>query len=109
MADKYTADELNKLGQKELVGLVLSMQDEVSRLNTNLETLIEAVRADNQNHFGRTTERHDQIVGTKYDLNPYEKDILFLFCGTRRDRIRGLLYEGLSAGFCYPHSFRGWL
>ena len=53
MADKYTADELNKLGQKELVGLVLSMQDQVSRLNTNLETLIEAVRADNQNHFGR--------------------------------------------------------
>ena len=45
MADKYTADELNKLGQKELVGLVLSMQDQVSRLNTNLETLIEAVRA----------------------------------------------------------------
>ena len=63
MADKYTADELNKLGQKELVGLVLSMQDQVSRLNTNLETLIEAVRADKQNHFGRQTERLDQIVG----------------------------------------------
>ena len=63
MADKYTADELNKLGQKELVGLVLSMQDQVSRLNTNLETLIEAVHADNQNRFGRQTERLDQIVG----------------------------------------------
>ena len=35
-----------------------------------------------------------QIVGTKYDLNPYEKDILFLFCGKRCDRIKGLLWEG---------------
>lgn len=30
-----------------------------------------------------------QIVGTKYNLNPYEKDILFLFCGKRCDRING--------------------
>ena len=32
-----------------------------------------------------------QLVGTKYDLNPFEKDILFLFCGNRCDRIKGLL------------------
>ena len=35
-----------------------------------------------------------QLVGTKYNLNPYEKDILFLFCGKRCDRIKGLLWEG---------------
>ena len=35
-----------------------------------------------------------QIVGTKYSLNPYDKDILFLFCGKRCDRIKGLLWEG---------------
>jgi transposase len=35
-----------------------------------------------------------QIVGTKYNLNPYEKDLLFLFCGKRCDRIKGLLWEG---------------
>ena len=35
-----------------------------------------------------------QLVGTKYSLNPYEKDILFLFCGKRRDRIKVLLWEG---------------
>ena len=34
------------------------------------------------------------IIGTKYDLNPFEKDVLFLFCGSRGDRIRGLLWEG---------------
>ncbi len=35
-----------------------------------------------------------QIIGTKYDLNPFEKDVLFLFCGKRADRIKGLLWEG---------------
>ena len=35
-----------------------------------------------------------QLVGTKYDLNPFEKDVLFLFCGSRSDRIKGLLWEG---------------
>lgn len=32
-----------------------------------------------------------QIIGTKYDLNPFEKDVLFLFCGVRGDRIKGLI------------------
>ena len=36
-------------------------------------------------------------------MDPLEAGTLYLFCGTRNDRIRGLLYEGLSAGFCYPH------
>ena len=27
-------------------------------------------------------------------MDPMEEGTLFLFCGTRRDRIRGLLYEG---------------
>ena len=35
-----------------------------------------------------------QLVGSKYDLNPYEKDVLFLFCGKRCDRIKGLVWEG---------------
>ncbi len=35
-----------------------------------------------------------QIIETKYDLNPFDKDILFLFCGHRHDRIKGLLWEG---------------
>lgn len=32
---------------------------------------------------------------------------LFLFCGKRCDRIKALLWEELSAGFCYPHIFFG--
>lgn len=35
-----------------------------------------------------------QIVGTTFDLNPFQKDVLFLFCGKRADRIKGLLWEG---------------
>ena len=31
-----------------------------------------------------------QLIGTRYDLNPFEKDVLFLFCGGRGDRIKGL-------------------
>lgn len=35
-----------------------------------------------------------QLVSTGYDLDPFEKDVLFLFCGGRNDRIKGLLWEG---------------
>ena len=35
-----------------------------------------------------------QIIGTTFDLNPFQKDVLFLFCGRRSDRIKGLLWEG---------------
>lgn len=35
-----------------------------------------------------------QVIGTKFDLNPFQKDVLFLFCGKRSDRIKGLLWEG---------------
>ncbi|WP_264474179.1 IS66 family insertion sequence element accessory protein TnpB [[Clostridium] scindens] len=34
------------------------------------------------------------MIGTKYDLNPFEKDVFFLFCGCRTDRLKGLLWEG---------------
>ena len=37
-----------------------------------------------------------QLIRTKYDLNPFEKNVLFLFCGCRGDRIKGLLWGGTS-------------
>ena len=42
------------------------------------------------------------LVRLNYGINPLD-GTLFLFCGTKRDRIKGLLFEGLSADFCYPH------
>jgi len=35
-----------------------------------------------------------QIRGSRYDRNPFEKGTLFLFCGRRSDRIKGLLWMG---------------
>ncbi len=35
-----------------------------------------------------------QIVGSRYKLDPFEKGTLFLFCGRRSDRIKGLLWMG---------------
>ena len=67
MAQNYTAEELNKLGQKELVSMVLSLQDQVGKLNDNLERLIEQIRISNSNLYGRRTERLDQIAG-QYSL-----------------------------------------
>ena len=34
------------------------------------------------------------IIGDKYKKNPFEKGTLFLFCGQRSDRIKGLLWQG---------------
>ena len=34
------------------------------------------------------------IIKFNFQLDPYEKDILFLFCGRRSDRINGLVWEG---------------
>ncbi len=30
----------------------------------------------------------------RFNLDPYDKNTLFLFCGKRTDRIKGLLWEG---------------
>jgi transposase len=35
-----------------------------------------------------------QIIGDKYKQNPFEKGTLFLFCGKRSSRIKGLLWMG---------------
>ena len=35
-----------------------------------------------------------QIIEGSYGMDPYERDVLFLFCGRRGDRIKALLWEG---------------
>lgn len=34
------------------------------------------------------------IIQEQFQMDPGEKDILFLFCGSRSDRIKGLVFEG---------------
>ena len=36
------------------------------------------------------------IIGDRYHQNPFEKGTLFLFCGRRSDRIKGLLWMAVS-------------
>ena len=39
------------------------------------------------------------IIGDRYGQNPFEKGTLFLFCGKRSDRCKGLLlYKRFEAG-----------
>ena len=45
------------------------------------------------------------LIKLNYGLNTLEKGTLFLFRGKRTDRCRGLMFEGLSEYFCYPHIF----
>lgn len=33
-------------------------------------------------------------IRLRYNKDPLEKDTLFLFCGTRKDRIKGILWTG---------------
>ena len=34
------------------------------------------------------------IVKFQFNLDPYDKNTLFLFCGKKTDRIKGLVWEG---------------
>ena len=46
------------------------------------------------------------LVEYTYNVNPYRENVLFLFCGkTSSWKIKGLIWENLSAHFCYPHIF----
>ena len=44
------------------------------------------------------------IVQQQYQLDLFNNSV-FLFCGRRRDRLKVLLWEDLSAVFCYPNIF----
>lgn len=34
------------------------------------------------------------IVKEQFRLDPFQKDVLFLFCGSRQDRFKGLVWDG---------------
>lgn len=41
------------------------------------------------------------IVSLRYGIDPLTPGTLFLFCGTRRDRIKGLVYTGIGFYLLY--------
>ena len=42
------------------------------------------------------------MIRESFGCDPYEKNVLFLFCGRRTDRIKGLIFEG--DGFCLVYA-----
>lgn len=40
-------------------------------------------------------------VRLHYGMDPLEEGTMFLFCGTKKDRIKGLIYEGDGFCLCY--------
>ena len=54
-------------------------------------------------HFG--IDFLTALIESKLGSKPFVPDTLYLFCGRRTDRIKGLVWESLSAAFCYPHIF----
>jgi transposase len=42
-----------------------------------------------------------RIIGDKYKQDPFEKGTLFLFCGRRTNRIKGLLWMGDGFALLY--------
>ena len=42
----------------------------------------------------RGIEGLSSLIKFQFQLDPFQKDILFLFCGKRTDRIKGFFWEG---------------
>lgn len=92
MAQIYSPEELNNLSQETLVAVILSMQDQLSQLNANMERLIEQIADVNNKRYGRSCEKLDVIVGqlelelifneaealteTLYVVEPAEEDVI---------------------------------
>lgn len=49
----------------------------------------------------RGIEGLSSIIRFKFNLDPYDKDTIFLFCGKRCDRIKALVWEGDGFLLCY--------
>ena len=48
-----------------------------------------------------------QIVEGQYHLDPFEKNVLFLFCGRKSDRIKALVWEGDGFLLLYKRTVDG--
>ena len=92
MTKIYSPEELNSFNRETLVAVTLSMQDQLARLNTNMERLIEQIASANNHRYGRSSEKLDVIAGqlelelifneaealteTLYVVEPTEEDVI---------------------------------
>lgn len=43
------------------------------------------------------------LIKEGFDMDPYQKDVLFLFCERRTDTIKGLVFEGDGSLLLYKN------
>ena len=73
MAKTYTAEELQKCDKEMLAAIILSMQDQITTLNQNMEKLIEQIAAANNHRYEQKFEKMDVIDGQLNLFNESEK------------------------------------
>ncbi|MCD8019519.1 MAG: transposase [Clostridiales bacterium] len=73
MEKKYTVEQLNNFSRQELVTLFLSQQEQLVKMNENIDSLIEQIRIANQQRFGRHTEKLSEIPGQLSFFNEAEQ------------------------------------
>ena len=113
----YLPEELNSFSRETLVAVLLSMQDQLTQLNTNMERLIEQIASANNHRYGRSCEKLDVIAGqleleiifneaealteTLYVVEPAEEDVIQV---TRRKKKGKRESQGASCGsdLSYP-------
>ena len=52
MTKIYSPEELNSFSRETLVAVILSMQDQLARLNTNMERLTSQIASANNHRYG---------------------------------------------------------
>ena len=63
MDQKLTPDKLNGLPKDALILLIMSMQDQLTALNSKLDDLTEQIAVANSHRYGRSTEKLSQFAG----------------------------------------------
>ena len=92
MTKIYSPEELNSFSRETLVAVIQSMQDQLARLNTNMERLTSQIASANNHRYGRSSEKLDVIAGqlelelifneaealteTLYVVEPAEEDVI---------------------------------
>ena len=92
MSKIYSPEDLNSFSKETLVAVILSMQDQLSQLNANMERLIEQIADASNKRYGRSSEKLDVIAGqlelelifneaealteTLYVVEPAEEDVI---------------------------------
>ena len=63
-------------------------------LNDNGFTFSKVILAVGRSDLRKGIDGLCASIRLRYNQNPLEKDTLFLFCGTKKDRLKGILWTG---------------